>query len=139
MKTQPTGLTCSVASGTGTATANVTTVTLACSVPITRNWGVFTDNNNGTIQLAVTAKTWGGQTYTAQTLTWMKCSHGQAWKSSTNDCTGTGTATAYGATGVQYCNIADQSCNDAVTDLLNGTGTKWGVYSLQWFKRRCRD
>lgn len=78
--------------------------------------------------MAVTAGTWGGQTYTAQTLTWMKCSHGQAWKSSTNDCTGTGTATAYGATGVQYCNIADQSCNDAVTGLLNGTGTS-GAYT----------
>ncbi|MBK9500918.1 MAG: DUF1566 domain-containing protein [Leptospiraceae bacterium] len=123
VKTQPTGLFCTVTSGTGTATANVTAVTLACVTAIVRNWGVFTDNNNGTIQLAVTAGTFGGQTYTAQTLTWMKCSHGQAWKSSTNDCTGTGTATAYGATGVQYCNIADQSCNDAGTGLLNGTGT----------------
>ncbi|MBK7058301.1 MAG: hypothetical protein IPH52_25280 [Leptospiraceae bacterium] len=58
----------------------------------------------------------------------MKCSHGQAWKSSTNTRSGTGIATAYGATGVQYCNIADQSCNDAVTGLLNGTGTS-GAYT----------
>jgi len=123
VKTQPTGLACTVVSSTGTATANVTNVTLACVVAITRNWGVFTDNNDGTVKLVVTAGTFGGQTYTAQTLTYMKCSHGQTWKSSTNDCTGTGTATAYGATLVQYCNPSDQSCNDAGTGLLNGTGT----------------
>lgn len=124
VQTQPTGLTCTVTNGTGNVSANVSNVALACFAlpPITRNWGTFTDNGNGTVQLVVTAGTFGGQTYTAQTLTWMKCSHGQAWKSSTNDCTQNGTATTYGATTRQYCDAPDSSCIDAGTDLLNGTG-----------------
>ncbi len=125
IKTQPLDLTCTVSNATGTATAIVMNVTLACvgNGTIIRNWGVFTDNNNGTVKFEGVAGTFGGQTYTAQTLTWMKCSHGQAWKSSTNDCKQNGTAgDNYGVTAVKYCSVADQSCNDTGTGLLNGSG-----------------
>lgn len=121
--TQPTGLYCSITNGTGTANANVTSIALACVFAIKRNWGTFVDNNDGTIKLMGDAGTFGGQTYTAQTLTWMKCSHGQVWNSATNDCTGTGSGPTYGAVLAPYCSIADESCNDVGTKLLNGTGT----------------
>jgi hypothetical protein len=133
VKTQPTNVTCTVSNATGTITANVTNINVGCNCPgpdspVTRNWGTFTDQCNGVVSLAVNAGTFGGQTYTAQTLTWMKCSHGQVWNSGANDCTGTGTASLWGATEVQYCNVANESCNDATTKLLNGTGTS-GAYT----------
>jgi hypothetical protein len=135
VKTQPTGLFCTVAGGTGTATADVSNVTVSCAnscSSITRPWGTFTDCKDGTVKLEVTAGTFGDQTYTAQTLTYMKCSHGQAWKSSTNDCTQNDTVgDNYGATLVQYCNQSDESCNDTVTGLLNGTGTSSAYTACQ--------
>lgn len=129
VKTQPANRTCTISNGTGIIIGNVTNINVTCNCGnITRNWGTFMDQCNGTVSLSITAGTFGGQAYTSQTLTWMKCSHGQAWNSGANDCTGTGTAPQFGATQVQYCNANDESCNDATTKILNGTGTS-GVYS----------
>lgn len=97
--------------GTGAAASSNTGAT------ITRNWGTFTDMLDGTVRLVVTAGTFGGQTYTAQTLFYAKCSHGQTYDAGGNTCS------VSGATTVKYCNANDQSCNDAGTGLLNGTGT----------------
>ncbi|WP_167883662.1 DUF1566 domain-containing protein [Leptospira ognonensis] len=128
VQTQPPGLYCSITNGNGTANANITSIALACVFAITRNWGTFVDNNDGTVKLMGNAGTFGGQVYTAETLTWMKCIHGQVWNSGTNDCTGTGSGPTYGAITTPYCSIADESCNDVGTKLLNGTGTS-GAWS----------
>ncbi len=74
VKTQPTNVTCTVSNATGTITANVTNINVGCNCPgpdspVIRNWGTFTDQCNGVVSLAVNAGTFGGQTYTAQTLT----------------------------------------------------------------------
>ncbi len=61
----------------------------------------FVDNMNGTI------------TDTAKGLTWMKCSQGQNWDLSTNNCLG-----SFGT--YQYCSSQNESCNDTSTKLLNG-------------------
>lgn len=71
---------------------------------ITRDWGTFTDMLDGTVRLVVTAGTFGGQTYTVQTLFYAKCSHGQTYDAAGNTCTGT-------ATTLQYCTASDNSCN----------------------------
>ncbi|MCP5513617.1 MAG: DUF1554 domain-containing protein [Leptospiraceae bacterium] len=129
VKTQPTGMSCTVSNGSGTATANVTNVGVSCAgaclgTTVTRSWGTFTDCNNGTIKFEGTAGTFGGQTYTAQTLYFAKCTHGQTYNASANDCTGTGDAgNNYGATQVQYCNANANSCNGTDTGTLNGSGT----------------
>lgn len=126
VKTQPTGLTCSVSSGSGTAIADVTSVVVSCakSCPktiVTRNWGTFTDQCDGTIQFVGNAGTFGGQTYTAQTLYFAKCTHGQTYNSSTNDCTETGNlGDNYGGIQVQYCSMINDRCNSD-QGVLNGS------------------
>ena len=98
---------------------------------------------DGTIRLVVNAGTWGGQTYTAQTLYFNKCTHGQVWNSGANDCTGTGNSgNNYGAIITQFCTINDNSCNGgnvsnpvssgAVFNACNGlsfAGKSWRVPS----------
>jgi hypothetical protein len=111
------------ATNAGGSTQTTINVTVNVPSPVTVDWGTFSDNGNGSIKLDVNAGTYGGQTYSAQTLTWMKCTHGQAWKSSTNDCTQNGTSPDYGGITVRYCSTDDNSCNDAATGVLNGTGT----------------
>ncbi len=115
VKTQPTGLFCTVTSGTGTATANVSNVTLACVAQITKDWGTFTDMNNGTVRLVVNPGTYGGQTYTAQTLFYAKCSHGQTYNAGGNTCTGT-------ATLIQFCTSGGNSCNGNDANLPVSSG-----------------
>lgn len=52
--------------------------------------------------------------------TYTKCSMGQVWVSTSNDCTGTGSGgDGYGYTSHQYCNIANDSCNP--------TGPSWDL------------
>ena len=85
-------------------------------------WGTFTDNFDGTIRFDGVTGTFGGNTYTAQTLYFAKCSYGQSWNSSTNNCQGTGNSgNNYGAATVQYCNANDSSCDNG--SILNGSGT----------------
>ena len=36
---------------------------------------------------------------------WMKCTHGQLWNASLNNCAGTGAYTTYGAASVAFCTI----------------------------------
>lgn len=124
VKTQPAESTCTVSSGSGNASANITNVNVSCASncagsTLTRNWGTFTDCNNGTVKLAVNAGTFGGQTYAAQTLTWMKCTYGNTYDSGGNTCTGTAT------TGT-FCSTQTNACNDGTT--LNGSGTS-GAYT----------
>ncbi|MBK8398388.1 MAG: DUF1566 domain-containing protein [Leptospiraceae bacterium] len=89
---------------------------------ITRSWGCFTDMNDGTVRLAVTAGTFGSQTYTAQTLFYAKCSHGQTYDAGSNTCTGATTT-------VKYCSVNDNSCNGGTdTGILDGSGTS-GAYT----------
>ena len=56
---------------------------------------------------------------------WTKCSYGQVWNSSLDDCTGdtTGGATTYGANSMYYCELADL-CTDYSTGLAND-GPAW--------------
>ncbi|MBK9501156.1 MAG: chitobiase/beta-hexosaminidase C-terminal domain-containing protein [Leptospiraceae bacterium] len=83
----------------------------------TYSWGTFTDNFNGTISFI------GAGSYAGQNLTWMKCSQGQAWNSSNNDCTGLGNSSNnYNAGTYKYCLTNDNSCNSTITGLLNGSG-----------------
>ncbi|MBI3395560.1 MAG: DUF1566 domain-containing protein [Spirochaetia bacterium] len=52
--------------------------------------GAFTDQNNGTVK-------------DSTGLTWAKCSVGQVWSATLNNCTGTGASTTYGAKSYSYC------------------------------------
>ena len=80
-----------------------------------RDWGTFRDCSDGTVTLDVNSGEFGGESYSTQTLTWMKCSHGQTYDSGTDTCIGAGIT-------LKYCSATDQSCNDTGTKLLNGTG-----------------
>lgn len=125
VKTQPTGLTCAVSNESGTATADVSNVEVACtadstskctSTSITRDWGTFTDCENGIVELVVNAGTYGGNTYTSKTLYFSKCVIGETYDSSTNSCSGTGTD-------LQYCDARDNSCNGGTNaGTLDGSG-----------------
>ncbi|MCP5513808.1 MAG: DUF1566 domain-containing protein [Leptospiraceae bacterium] len=83
---------------------------------LVRNWGTFTDCSDGTVTLDVNAGTFGGESYSTQTLTWMKCAHGQTYDSGTDTCLGPPTQ-------VKYCSGADETCNNGLSKLLDGTGT----------------
>ena len=86
---------------TGTTTPSTTTT-------ITRDWAVFTDMLDGTVKLEVKAGTWGGQTYTATTLYFAKCTHGMTYNLASNTCSGT-------AVMIQFCITNDNSCNGGVS------------------------
>jgi hypothetical protein len=122
IQTQPLLSFCTINNASGiVSSANVNNIIVTCNC---YSWGCFTDNMNGTIKFTGIAGTFGGNTYTAQTLTWMKCTQGRVWNSVTNDCTGIGTsADYYGATPVNYCNENNETCNNTTTKLLNGLGT----------------
>ena len=99
IKNQPTGLLCSISNGSGIVNvSNVTAIIISCKT-LTYSWGILTDNLNGTIKFEGVNGVFDGNTYTAQTLTWMKCSHGQTWNSTTNSCNGI-------ASSVRLCSIA---------------------------------
>ena len=129
VKTQPSSQTCTVSNGTGTANATVSNIDVSCGVPClegrpggteTYAWGTFTDQCNGTLKFVGVAGNFGGQDYTAQTLTFMKCTQGQTWNSGTNDCTGTGdSGTKYGAVQKQFCSSNDSTCDNG-TVLTSG-------------------
>lgn len=90
---QPSSLRCIVLNGSGTATALVSNIVVTCPMAFQNS------------------------------LTWHRCSHGQAWDSATGTCTGS-------AITAQYCNINDGSCHDGiaageagnVNGHLNGNG-----------------
>ncbi|MCP5501606.1 MAG: DUF1566 domain-containing protein [Leptospiraceae bacterium] len=100
--------------------------------------GCFWDNNNGTVLFK------GAGAFLGTTLVWMKCTQGQVWNSSNNDCTGIGSsADNYGADNnrLQYCTSNDNSCDDGTSltsgsvfsscDSLSFTGkTDWRVPSI---------
>jgi hypothetical protein len=115
IQTRPTGLSCSVFSATGTmASSNVTSVNIRCSSQSeVYSWGTFTDQFNGTVRFDGVAGTFGGNSYSAQTLFFMKCSQGQTWNSGTNNCSG-------GAS-YQYCNNNTNDCNGGVSSGILGT------------------
>lgn len=134
VSTQPSGQICVVSNGSGTASTNVTNVVISCSSScsgssITRSWGTFTDMCDGTIKLVITAGTYGGNTYTSRTMYFTKCSQGQVWNSSSNDCAGTGSSgDNYGATVFPYCNGMNNNCNGGTNSgILDGGGTS-GAY-----------
>lgn len=114
----PTTSTATTTSYTITATnsGGNTTTSIIIHIDYCYAWGCFVDNGNGTIRFDGIAGTFGGVTYPAQTLTFMKCLQGEAWNSGTNSCDGT--AGTY-----QYCSTNDDSCNNAITGELNGTGS----------------
>jgi hypothetical protein len=68
-------------------------------------WGTFTDNLNGTIRFSGIDGNFGGQAYTAQTLTFMKCSQGQVYDTTNHVCSGT-------ASTFQYCPTNDSACDN---------------------------
>ncbi|MCP5513805.1 MAG: DUF1566 domain-containing protein [Leptospiraceae bacterium] len=113
VKTQPSGFSCTVAGGSGSVSGDVSDISVSCEIScVTRNWGTFCDMKDGTIKFVGTAGTFGGQTYTAQTLYFAKCTHGQTYNSATNDCTGMGSSgDNYGATKVQFCTGNGNTCN----------------------------
>ncbi|MBP7284150.1 MAG: DUF1566 domain-containing protein [Leptospiraceae bacterium] len=88
----------------------------------TYSWGKFTDQCNGTVKFEGVDGTFGGSTYTAKTLFFAKCTHGQTYNSAKNDCTGTGdSGNNYGAIRVQYCSTADNACDDSVSAIAAGS------------------
>lgn len=108
-------------SGTGTSTGTGTSSgTGTCSTASTEtySWGTFTEMCDGTIKFAGVAGTFGGNTYTAQTLYFSKCTYGQTYAGGVS-CSGT-------AQTVKYCSNNDNSCDNYT--ILNGTGTS-GAYS----------
>ncbi len=108
--------------GGGGAAGGAASSSPCTQTTVTRSYGTFTDMCNGTIKLVVTAGTWGGVVYTAQTQFFAKCSHGQTYNSSNNTCTGT-------AAQAQYCNALDNSCNAGNnTGTLDGNGVS-SIYS----------
>ncbi|MCB1159043.1 MAG: hypothetical protein H7A25_12745 [Leptospiraceae bacterium] len=58
----------------------------------TYSWGTFTDQFDGTIKFEGVTGTFGGNSYTAKTLYFAKCTHGQTYNSSANNCQGAGSA-----------------------------------------------
>ena len=78
----------------------------------TYDWGTFTDQCNGTVKFEGKAGTFGDNAYTAQTLTFMKCSQGQTWNSKTNSCDGT-------AIRYEFCPTGDNACDNG-TILTSG-------------------
>ncbi|MCP5502717.1 MAG: carboxypeptidase regulatory-like domain-containing protein [Leptospiraceae bacterium] len=106
--TQPSGHICKISNGSGTANANVTNINVSCCAMATEtyDWGTFTDQCNGTVKFVGLDGTFAGTVYSAQTLIFMKCTQGQQWNSTTNDCTGTGSSgDNYGADNSkkEYC------------------------------------
>ncbi len=53
----------------------------------------FTDMGNGSVQAISTG------------LIWTKCSVGQVWNATLNNCTGTGSGTVYGAASKAFCSV----------------------------------
>lgn len=77
------------------------------------------DNGDGTV------------TDYSRTLVWKKCSQGQVWNTTNNDCTGTGSVDdEYGVGTYQYCDANDNSCNGGTDNgILDGGGasTAWST------------
>ncbi|MCB1194414.1 MAG: DUF1566 domain-containing protein [Leptospiraceae bacterium] len=104
---------------------------------VSRDWGTFTDCNDGTVKFVGTAGTFGGNSYPAQTLYFTKCVYGQTYNSATNDCDGTSNLGNYGAKNIQFCKTYDNSCDNTITvtsgplfDACSGlslTGKSWRV------------
>lgn len=65
---------------------------------------LFTDNGNATISDSNT------------NLMWMKCTYGQVWNASLNNCAGTGTATTYGAESLAFCELLTGFFTDCTDD-----------------------
>lgn len=55
--------------------------------------GSFTDLGNGSVQAVSTG------------LIWTKCTIGQSWNGTLNNCTGTGSGTVYGAASKAFCSV----------------------------------
>lgn len=122
VKTQPTGQTCTVSNGSGTATANVTNVSVSCNITcsdsaITYEWGTFTDcTGKGVVKFVGKSGSFGGNSYSTQTLYFAKCSHGQTYDSTNNNCQGS-------LKSVKYCDATNNSCNGGTdTGTLDGNG-----------------
>ncbi|MCB1315206.1 MAG: DUF1566 domain-containing protein [Leptospiraceae bacterium] len=79
----------------------------------------YADQFNGTVQ----------QDINGVTATWMKCSQGQVWNSGTNDCSGTGGGTTYGAISLNFCALLTGSYSDCTTtDGVTPTATSGPAY-----------
>ncbi|MCB1158185.1 MAG: Ig-like domain-containing protein [Leptospiraceae bacterium] len=107
VKTNPSTQTCTILNATGTATANVSNITVSCN-PYMESKTWYVDNKDGTIYDKSTG------------LIWLKCSQGQTWNENTNSCDGT-------AVKYRYCDVNNNSCNSDASGnppyTLNGTGT----------------
>ncbi|MEM7181803.1 MAG: DUF1566 domain-containing protein [Spirochaetota bacterium] len=129
ISSQPTDMTCSVTSGSGSvAAANVNNIAIECSICYT--WGCFTDQKNGTIKFVGVAGTFGQNTYSVQTLYFDKCTYGQVWNSASNNCQGTGSSGNFYGTDVniKYCSTQDNSCNGGVAGNTLSSGTTGTAY-----------
>jgi hypothetical protein len=68
-------------------------------------WGTFTDNLNGTVNFSGASGNFGGQTYTTQTLTFMKCLQGQTYDILNHICKEEPTL-------IQFCSTANNACDN---------------------------
>jgi hypothetical protein len=81
-------------------------------IPIIRNWGTFTDMLNGTIKVDINSGTFGEQIYTAKTIYFAKCIHGETFNQISNTCTGS-------VSRVLFCNSSENSCISSTLNSLN--------------------
>jgi len=99
-----------------------TNATLVIDVKLCYAWGCFQDMGNGTVQFVGNAGTFGGNTYSAQTLYFKKCRQGQMWNSTKNDCTGWGDPPQYLAGTYKFCSATNNNCNGGVASNELGIG-----------------
>lgn len=122
IKTAPSDAGCQISSGSGTENgSNVSDVVVSCPVAIV----------NG--------------------LKWNRCTHGQIWKPTTGDCTGTGASSEYGATTVTYCGTPSSDCDDgtsltsassqafAACEALNTANSGAGTYGIKTWRVPAKD
>ena len=98
------------------------TTSIWSSIPVAYSWGTFTDNFNGTIQFDGIAGTFGGNIYTAKTLTFMKCTQGQTYDSTNNTCIGSPIT-------YQFCSTVSNNCNNGDLNQILGSAFLNNAYS----------
>lgn len=136
IKNTPNGYECTISNESGTLTQNVDNILISCSesstlcpetADVTYSWGSFTDCKNGTVKFVGNAGNFGGVDYSAVTLYFEKCTHGQTYEEANNNCQGSGSSgDNYSATKVSVCTDNSVFTNAGcygVDQILNGSGT----------------
>ncbi|MCB1157301.1 MAG: putative Ig domain-containing protein [Leptospiraceae bacterium] len=114
--------TVTVTNGQGSAT-----IGLKIGIKICYTWGCFIDNGDGTVSFSGIGIA-SSYDYSGKSFTFLKCTQGQTYNSSSNDCTGAGTAPLYNARQVQFCTSNSDDCNNRDKTQLLGSGF-WGTES----------